>query len=380
LILRLRLHQFRSYSALDIASDARLLVLVGENGAGKTNLLEALSLLVPGRGLRRAQAEDMIRQGKDAYAISADVSVSSGVVRLGVGLERRLAQGAGLGQSAGLERRFRIDGEAAPSHASFAEYLRMLWLTPDQDGLFRGPAGDRRRFLDRLVLAIDPEHGARSSQFERLLRERNRLLSEIMPDPVWLSAIEREAADLAVAIAAARVETVNRLSQLIGDAPSDAVFPHARLRLAGDIEERVGQAPAGDIEHWYRETLRDQRGRDRAAGRTLAGPQASDLIVHHAVKDMPAELSSTGEQKGLLIGLVLAQAQLVADMTGIAPILLLDEAVAHLDERRRIALFEHLSALGGQVWMTGTDAALFAGAPSHNLRLMVGQGGTVEPF
>ncbi len=373
-VRRLQLHQFRNYALLDVEAAAPMVVLAGDNGAGKTNLLEAVSLLVPGRGLRRAAAEDLSRRGgSGGYAISADIVGAQGEARLGIGIERKTAA------DDALERKIRVDGEAQPSSGVFAEHLRMLWLTPDQDGLFRGPAGDRRRFLDRLVLAIDPSHATRAGQFERLLRERNKLLENQRADPVWLSAIERETAEIGVAISAARVETVSRLAQLIGRNAQDTVFPRADIRLDGDIEKLIGSMPAGEIETWFRTALRDYRARDRAAGRTLIGPQASDLLVRHATKDMPAGLCSTGEQKALLIGLVLAQAALVADMTGIAPVILLDEAAAHLDHRRRAALFERLGALGGQVWMSGTDAGLFAAAPASTLVLMV-ENGRVQPL
>jgi DNA replication and repair protein RecF len=366
-ILRLQLHQFRNYAALDLAAAAPMIVLSGENGAGKTNLLEALSLLVPGRGLRRAVSEGMTRHGSaTGFAISADIRGNEGDVRLGIGTERQ-PDGA-------LARRIRIDGEAQNSSTAFSAHLRMLWLTPDQDGLFRGAAGDRRRFLDRLVLAIDPSHAGRASQFEKALRDRNRLLEDDRADPRWLAAIEREVAELGVAIAAGRVETVSRLAQLMARHDADQVFPQALITLDGVLEARIGTAPASEIEDWYRETLRANRMQDRAAGRTLIGPQASDLLVRHAAKNMPADLCSTGEQKVLLIGLILAQAALVADMTGIAPVLLLDEAVAHLDARRREALLSRLALLDGQVWMTGTDMALFSGHPADKLLVGVEAG------
>jgi DNA replication and repair protein RecF len=366
-ILRLQLHQFRNYAALDLPSSAPMVVLSGENGAGKTNLLEALSLLVPGRGLRRAASEDMTRQGSPAgFAVAADIKGAEGEARLGIGTERQ-PDGTFL-------RRIRIDGEAQSSSTVFASHLRMLWLTPDQDGLFRGAAGDRRRFLDRLVLAIDPSHAARASQFEKALRDRNRLLEDDRADARWLGAIEREAAELGVAIAAGRAETVSRLAQLMARHDADEIFPKALIALDGVLETRIGTEPASAIEDWYREALRMNRMQDRAAGRSLIGPQASDLLVRHAAKEMPADLCSTGEQKALLIGLILAQADLVADMTGIAPVLLLDEAVAHLDSRRRDALLSRLAALDGQVWMTGTDAGLFAFHPAPKLLVNVDAG------
>jgi DNA replication and repair protein RecF len=260
-----------------------------------------------------------------------------------------------------VSRICRIDGAGAPSPAAFAEYLRVVWLTPDLDALFRGPAGDRRRFLDRLVLAVDAEHGARVNALERALRSRNRVLEDDSTDVLWLDSIEREVAELGIAVTAARRETVERLRVLVDATRDDASpFPYARISLEGELDELVATLAAVDAEDRYRAMLRETRARDRAAGRTLIGPQASDLVVRHGPKDIPADTASTGEQKALLIGLVLAHASLVSAMTGLAPLVLLDEVAAHLDPRRRGALFETLGRLGGQVWMTGADPALFA--------------------
>jgi DNA replication and repair protein RecF len=275
--------------------------------------------------------------------------------------EHRLGTGIGVADEDGrVPRLYRVDGGAASSPAAFAEHLRVVWLTPDLDALFRGPAGERRRFLDRLVLAVDAEHGGRVNALERALRSRNRVLEENHDDALWLDAIEREVAELALAVAAARRETVERLAALILATRDDASpFPFATLALEGEIDRLVATLPAVDAEDRYRAILRDSRARDRAAGRTLVGPQASDLLVRHGPKDIPAGAASTGEQKALLIGLVLAHAHLVVTMSGLAPLVLLDEVAAHLDPRRRAGLFERLQALGGQVWMTGADPALF---------------------
>jgi DNA replication and repair protein RecF len=260
-----------------------------------------------------------------------------------------------------MARICRVDGAPVPSPAAFAEYLRVVWLTPDLDALFRGPAGDRRRFLDRLVLAVDSDHGARVNALDRSLRSRNRVLEERPDDALWLDAIEREVAELAIAVSAARQETVQRLASLILATRDDASpFPFATLALEGEIDGLVATLPAVDAEDRYRAILREFRPRDRAAGRTLVGPQASDLLVRHGPKDIPAGSASTGEQKALLLGLVLAHAKLVGTMSGLAPLVLLDEVAAHLDPRRRAGLFDALEALGGQVWMTGADPALFA--------------------
>jgi DNA replication and repair protein RecF len=366
-VARLILQDFRSYEALDLAIGGQIIALVGENGAGKTNLLEALSLFAPGRGLRRADLSAMARQsGPGSFSVS--IALADDGARLGAGLGPADAEGK-------RSRLARIDGAAVGSALAFSEHLRLVWLTPDLDGLFRGAAGERRRFLDRLVLAVDPAHAARSNALERALRSRNRILEETPHESHWLDGIEREIAELGVAVAAARAETVARLSAIIAEnADAASPFPDASLTLAGEIDALVRSRPALDAEDAYRALLRQGRNRDRAAGRTLAGPQASDLVVRHAQKDIAAELGSTGEQKALLIGLVLAHARLVAAMTGIAPLVLLDEIAAHLDPRRRAALYDGLTRLGCQVWLTGADPALLADLPTGAQRFQVTTG------
>jgi len=369
-ITRLALTDFRSYPALSISTDAPLVALSGENGAGKTNILEALSLFTPGRGLRRAELGRMLRHGATGFSVFAalDRGPQEPAVNLGVGLQPDPEGGRAA-------RICRIDGDSVSSPAAFAEYLRLVWLTPDLDALFRGPAGDRRRFLDRLVLAVDSGHGSRVAALERATRSRNRLLEEGGRDPRWLDAVEREIAELGIAVAVARAETVTRLAALIARARDDASpFPDAGLALEGETDTLVSQHPALEAEDAYRERLRNERGRDRAAGRTLFGPQASDLLVRHGTKDIPAGEASTGEQKALLIGLVLAHAALVRTMTDHAPIVLLDEVAAHLDTRRRAALYRMLAAIGGQVWMTGADPALFADLPDGSQHLAIADG------
>jgi DNA replication and repair protein RecF len=354
-IARLILQDFRTYASLDLTVSRPLVALVGENGAGKTNVLEAISLFMPGRGLRRAELAEMARQGgPGSFAVSVTLDAPYGEHRLGTGIEHQ-------NEGSRASRVCRIDGMPASSPTAFAEYLRIVWLTPDLDALFRGPAGDRRRFLDRLVLAVDAEHGTRVNALERALRSRNRVLEENPDDRLWLDALEREVAELAIAVAAARRETVERLAALILETrEEESPFPFATMGLEGDLDTLVATLPAVDAEDRYRAILREYRPRDRAAGRTLVGPQASDLLVRHGPKDIPANTASTGEQKALLIGLVLAHAQLVASMSGIAPFVLLDEVAAHLDPRRRAGLFAALESLGGQVWMTGADPSLFA--------------------
>lgn len=355
-IRRLTLSEFRSYPALDLRIEADVIALTGDNGAGKTNLLEALSFLTPGRGLRRSDlAECAWDRGSGGWAVSAEVREPEVSVQLGTGIE---PPAPGVPQT----RRYRIDRAPVSSIRDFADHARAVWLTPAMDGLFNGPAGDRRRFLDRLVLAVDADHGTRVNALEKALRNRNRLLEDNIRDPHWLDAAEREVAEMAVAVAAARHETVSRLAGLIRHTRDDAsAFPWAEVKLSGFIEDQLGDGPALEVEEAYRAVLRHNRGRDAAAGRTLIGPQSSDLLVRHGPKQTDAARSSTGEQKALLVGLILAHARLVSEMSGIAPFVLLDEINAHFDPTRRSSLYESLGRLGAQVWMTGADATAFAG-------------------
>ncbi len=353
-IARLTLTGFRNYTSLDLQTEPRSVVLIGDNGAGKTNLLEALSFLSPGRGLRRAAYLDVATAGGPGdWAVAATVNDPDGACRIGTGLQRN-------GGEVDRTRRIRIDGVTAKRAEDLLDRVRVLWLTPAMDGLFTGPAGDRRRFLDRFVLAIDRDHAGRVTAYEKAMRGRNRLLEDGGGNDDWLTAVERQMAELAVAIAAARRELVDCLNDLIGARDSADAFPKAELALQGVLEAEVGNAPAVDLEDGHMARLRDGRGADRAAGRTLAGPHRSDLLVRHGLKDMAAALCSTGEQKALLIGLVLAQADLVGRLTGRTPIILLDEVAAHLDRHRRAGLFAELDRLGCQAFMTGTEWAPFA--------------------
>jgi DNA replication and repair protein RecF len=356
-VTRLALADFRSYARLDLLVSGQTVVLTGDNGAGKTNVLEALSLLAPGRGLRRAELEDCVRnEGAGGFAVSVEIDTSFGGVQLGTGIEPANA--------AAPSRKYRIDREPAPSIRAFCDHVRVVWLTPAMDGLFSGPPGDRRRFLDRLVLSLDADHGARVNALERALRGRNRLLEGRLDHGgrIWLDAIEREIAELAIAVAAARSETVSKLAALVADGRSagDCQFPAAELRLVGEIDSLIETRPALEAEDLYRRILHDNRARDAAAGRTLVGPQSSDLDVRHEAKQASAAQLSTGEQKALLVGLVLAQARLVKAMSGIAPLVLLDEIAAHFDPVRRTALYDRLGLLGGQIWLTGADVSTFA--------------------
>jgi len=355
-IRRLTLSNFRSYHAAQVRLDRPgPIVLTGANGAGKTNLIEAISLLAPGRGLRRATMEELaFSEGDGAWAISAEIEGMLGLATLGTGIDPP------AGEESAPSRKCRIDRESVGSATAFADHLRVVWLTPAMDPLFNGPASERRRFLDRLVLAVDAQHSSRVAALERSLRSRNRLLEDSPGDSHWLDAVEHETAEVAVAVAAARAETAKRLSAALEASRDNALeFPQAQIALQGWMEQLLPDHSAVEIEDRYRALLKENRARDTAAGRTLDGPHLSDLVVTHAGKNIPAADASTGEQKALLIRLVLAHAGLIKQMTGFAPLLLLDEVVAHLDPSRRAALYDALSLLGAQVWMTGADPAVF---------------------
>lgn len=332
-VSRLALTDFRSYASTLIEPGPGFVLLFGENGAGKTNLLEAVSLLAPGRGLRGAPLSEMARQGgSGSFAVAA---------RLG-----ETDIGTGTQASAPERRQVRINGAPAAVN-SLSERLSVLWLTPAMDRLFAGSTGDRRRFLDRLVLALEPGHAHHSTRYDAAMRARNKLLSEDGWDETWLASLEAAMAEHGTEIAAARQRTVVALEQALADAPEDQ-FARASIALVG--------WDGGDLSN----VLRATRQRDSAAGRAVEGPHRQDLAVSHRAKNMPAAQSSTGEQKALLLGLVLAHAELVAERRGEAPVLLLDEVAAHLDPSRRAALFARLEGRG-QVWMTATEAALFDG-------------------
>jgi len=349
-VRRLKLSDFRNYTELTLPLGPGHVVLTGENGSGKTNLIEAVSFLSPGRGLRRASYDDVARtSGHDGFAIHASLDcMIYGDAEIGTGT-------AGGGEGG---RKVRINSNAA-SGDELLDYARILWVVPSMDGLFTGGASDRRRFLDRMVLAIDTGHGKRVLDYEKAMRSRNRLLSDGNSDNQWLDAIESQMAELGIAIAAARSEAMRLIAAMIERLPAEGPFPKADCFLEGTLEQRIGLEAALDLEEDFRRTMRDGRARDRAAGRSLEGPHRTDLIVQHRPKSMPAALCSTGEQKALLIGLILAHARLTGELSGMAPILLLDEIAAHLDTGRRAALFGILDDLGGQAFMTGTDRSLF---------------------
>jgi DNA replication and repair protein RecF len=358
-VTRLVLTDFRGYASARWAVEARPVVLTGPNGAGKTNLLEALSFLAPGRGLRRAKLADIDRRvalGRPsatppgAWAIAATIAAAGGAVQIGTGRDAASASG---------ERRLlRIDGAPARNQAVLAEHVSMIWLTPQMDRLFVEGGGPRRRFLDRLVYGFDAGHALRVGGYEQAMRERARLLRDGPADPAWLDALEQRMVEHGMAVAAARREVVERLDAVAGE--TRGPFPGARLSLSGGVNEWLDQMPALAAEDEFRRRLVAARRVDAESGITSVGPHRSEFAVRHAGSGMAAGDCSTGEQKALLIAVLLAQVRLQAALRGSAPVLLLDEATAHLDAERREALFAEILGLGTQAWFTGTDAALFA--------------------
>lgn len=364
-VRRLTLTDFRCYRHQRMDVDARPVVLTGPNGAGKTNLLEGLSFLVPGRGLRHARLADPGRreqaENTDAgapapqsplrpWGVAATLRTPGGEVEIGTAFEK-----APAGKRD--KRIVKVDGEVAKSQAVLADHVSALWLTPRMDRLFVEGPGARRRFLDRLVFDSDPAHGGRVKAYEHALRERMRLLRDGVNDDGWLASLEDIMATRGVAVAAARLDVARRLSRRL--AVDTGTFPGAAIEIAGPVESWLGDGPALAAEDRFRAALADQRGRDAAEGRALTGPHKSDLKVRHLGNGQAAALCSTGEQKALLVALVLATARMRARERGCAPLLLLDEIAAHLDNRRLDALFDEILGLGAQVWMTGTDSALF---------------------
>jgi len=353
-VVRLTLTDFRCYSFLRLEVDSRPVVLTGANGAGKTNILEALSFLAPGRGMRRARLAEVARRGagSDApWAVAARLERGAGLDSASIDI--------GTGREAGSERRLvRIDGQPARSQAALSEVASALWLTPAMDRLFSDGAAGRRRFLDRLVLGLDPQHAARASGYEHSLRERARLLKAGRWDPAWLCVLENRMAEAGVAMAVARRRTVACLNQACAEGIGP--FPAAHLVVAGPVEESLESLDDPEAEAKLRNALAASRRRDAESGGAAVGPHRSDLLVRHGHKNEPAEQCSTGEQKAVLVAIVLGQARIQANLRGQPPILLLDEVTAHLDQTRRMALFDELCALHAQSWLTGTDDSLFA--------------------
>ena len=361
-VRQLRLTDFLNYRQLRLDCDVAPVVLVGANGAGKTNLLEALSFLVPGRGLRRGRLDEVCRRqigrgmgseegDTSAWAVAATLDTPDGRLAIGTGLEPGRADGS-------LTRRVvRIDGRPASSQTALGLHVAAVWLTPQLDRLFLDGAGDRRRFLDRLVTALHPQHAGDVAAYENALRQRGRLLGEGNRDPHWFTALEDIMARHGVALAANRADTVQRLDAAarLGVGP----FPRASLAMAGEVDGWIDTMAAIDAEDRLRSALAASRLRDAEAGTTSVGPHRSDLAVRHLDLDLPAAEGSTGQQKAVLVSIALAHARLVALSRGRPPLLLLDEIAAHLDAERRLALFDEVVALGAQSWMTGTDAELF---------------------
>jgi DNA replication and repair protein RecF len=339
--------------------DGRSVVLTGPNGAGKTNLLEALSYLAPGRGLRGARLGEADRIGGGRWAVSATLTTPEGERQIGTGPDPDARGLQTAGDEGGRDKRIvRYDGEPGKGPSSLSEVISVLWLTPAMDRLFVEGASARRRFLDRLVFGLDPAHAGRISAYERALRERARLLRHGGADAAWLSALEQTMAERAVAIAAARREVVAQLNSAAAEGLGP--FPTAEIAVVGVPEDWLAEAPALACEERLMAALASARGTDAETGGSAVGPHRSDLVVHHAARRMPAHLCSTGEQKALVVGIVMANARLQARLRCAAPLLLMDEVAAHFDEAHRRALFAEINALGVQAWLTGTDAALFA--------------------
>lgn len=390
---RLSLTNFRNYAGLSIEATPQPQVIAGANGSGKTNLLEALSLLSPGQGLRRAPFNEIPRaSGDGGFAVAARVHTLNGAAHLGTGLKpraesarpagavgfddgdlnddgsadrevSRAAAAARASRGGPTARIVRIDGVQQSGSGVLADYVEIVWLTPAMDGLFTGSGSDRRRFLDRLILCFDPGYRTIAGRFERAMTARNRLLADGVRDDAQIAGFELVMAETGVAVAAVRLEAVAAMSRIIEARrvrDPDSAFPWGQLALEGALEDDLAAMPALEAEDAYARTLRANRERDRGAGRTLDGPHRSDLSVVHGPKQIAARLCSTGEQKALLIGLVLAHAELLtARQEGAAPILLLDEITAHLDRHRRAALFDEITRIKAQAWMTGTDVSAF---------------------
>ncbi|MEM8789995.1 MAG: DNA replication/repair protein RecF [Pseudomonadota bacterium] len=377
----LRLNQFRSYASAVLEPDGASVALYGPNGAGKTNVLEAVSLLVPGRGLRRATSEELVRKpAGPGWRIRAGITGAEGDAEVMTGTEQD-APG----------RRIEIDGKTAPQLA-LGRHLRMVWLTPVMDRLWLEGAGDRRRFLDRAALGFFPNHGEASLAYEKAMRERNRLLKDGVSDTAWLSGLEGQMSRQGAKIARARALTLSHLAA--AQTAAESLFPRADLAILNPMENRFAevirsQGFVGDtldqIEIEEAASLAHElaagRGRDQAAGRALTGPHRADLEAIYAAKEMPARVCSTGEQKALLISLILANARALKT-SGVTPIVLLDEVAAHLDQDRRAALYGEIDALGCQAWMTGTGPELFEELPASTRQIRVsddGSGSVLEP-
>jgi DNA replication and repair protein RecF len=358
---KINISQFRCYETvrLDLTNTdsqaAGIIVLTGSNGSGKTNILEAVSLLVPGKGLRSADILEMKNRSagpQDLWAIAAEVETVSGLTaRIGTGLGRDIKR-----------RVVRINGRDAKSQNELSGFISAVWLTPQMDRLFTEGPSARRKFLDRLVFSFEPDHVTRLNRYDKAMRERMKLLQQPRgADPQWLDGLETQMAADAVSIAASRLALLQRLQQHVGAlGASAALFPQPLLAMSGWVEQEVSAGPALQVEETLKEKLTAARAADRDAGRTHEGVHRSDLLVTYAEKDMPAAQCSTGEQKALLVSVILAHALMMQAEKGYIPLILLDEVAAHLDEARRLQLFAQLRALKGQIWLTGTDEGIFS--------------------
>jgi len=366
-VSKLTLTAFRCYERTVIAPtcDRPIVVLTGPNGAGKTNILEAISYLAPGRGMRRAALSEVARQNADApsdssWAVAATIKVGNELVKIGTGIE---ASASGIEGDSNGKRIVRIDGLTAANSNILGERWSVGWITPQMDRLFLEGPSSRRRFLDRMVLGLFPDHSRQVGSYERVMRERNRLLADkgAAADPAWLSALEMRMAEHGVAVAMARLEFAGQLAGQLAEA-EEGPFPRAELAIDGWLEGLLaGGDAAVEVEQAFRDKLRANRNGEDRKGRASVGVHKTDLVVTHAPKAMRADLCSTGEQKALLVALVLANARLQTALNGKAPLMLMDEVAAHLDEDRRQALFDALATLGSQCWLTGTDKSLFEG-------------------
>ncbi len=363
-VVRLLLRDFRNYRFLDARFDAPVVVLAGPNGAGKTNLLEALSLLGPGRGLRGARLADIDRRGGAGFQVTAELSTPYGPSEIRCWHEPHSGR-----------RQWQLDGRGRDRRV-LGGFVPLLWATPDLDRLFADPPAARRRFLDRLVAALDPDHRPRVAAFERGLRERAQLLQAARPDPLWLGAVERRLAELGVAIAAARLQLVRALEEELERTPPG--FPRPMLRLCGALEEAVAGAPALEVEGWLQEQLKAGRARDAESGGASLGPHRSDWTAVVADSGEPAAQASTGRQKALVLALLLAQARLMVRELGVGPLVLLDEFAAHLDAQRRMAFLGAVLDLSSQIWLTGTEPALFEALSGRALFVHIRDGLLVE--
>jgi DNA replication and repair protein RecF len=368
-IRRLVLDAFRNYQSASLSCEEAPVVLVGENGAGKTNVLEAVSLLSPGRGLRRAGLGDLHNTHIPAahpWSLFFDLHGKAGETAIGIGRDPEA--------EAGTERRtLRIDGKTHRGQTALTEHVNVLWLTPEMDRLLAESASERRRFMDRMTYALDPAHLARLTRYEDAMRQRLRLLRDGITDAAWLSALEDTMAREGIAVAAGRRIWLEQITHHLMDEPRP--FPRLSLMVEGHAENMLGTEAASDAEEQMRASLRDYRPQDMAAGITHLGPHRSDLKVHHLDKDMPAFLCSTGEQKALLISLTLSQTRLLRQLHHASPLVLLDDITAHLDESRRMALCQHLLELETQAWLTGTDKDFFMGFDKKAQLVCVKEGG-----